>query len=636
MTGICRIAARALILACFFVPRPAQAQGTFLDRVGTIFDNIGQGLSVVGKKASDLIGPGLGLGEKETASFTQSRHFNERYPVSPTPMITIANEFGEIRVTTWPNPVVQVDADISVGAESAEAAEQLAEAIEVQVTSAEDHLEIRTRLPDARPQGGTVTMTVNYTVTIPADAGLLTANDWGDTLVRDIGGMVGVRSLYGLVDLRDVSGPVRVQTRGEFAVEAHGLAQGGTFELNGAHATFSDISGALNVRNFGGTVTVRDLAPDAQLDVVSESGDIQIHLPEEAAPDLVASALFGDIASDLPLGRNTQGQLTVARSPNVEAKQRVALRTSFGNIRIVRDGLESAPPAPLIEGTSPFKSVLTERRPVGEATELVIEAIAGDIRIEGQDENVMSGNATKFVRVQDMANAEAAIERLSVEVVEEEGRVTVRTKLLGDMSGLGCPAYRVDLDIRCPRTCPIRIRAEEGHTSVTGTGGTIHVEQTAGTVSVKHAKGEQVLRNAKGDVTVSESAGPLDITAVSGSVKLNDIFGKAHLVCDQGKIVMESVHADVEAQSRKGDVRIISLEGLQGSYDIRAEGGDISILLPTSADVTFDVTAENGAVYSAIPLNGAISQGLQEFRGRLNEGTHRIALRSKDGNIRIN
>ncbi len=636
MARLHRIDAKRWIVACFIIYGTAHAEASLLDRVGSIFDNIGHGLSFVGKKAGDLVGPGLGLGEKDSGEFAYVRQFSDRHPVGSGAVVALSSEFGEIRVATWPNQVVQVAAEISVGADSADGAEQIASAIGIHVTPAADRIEIQTHLPDTRHAAGNVSISVNYTLTIPDDASLTVENYFGDTIVRDVGGTVTIKSQYGLVDIRQVSGPVQVRTRGAFTLEARGLEQGGSFELNGAHAVFSDIAGSLKVNNFSGPIELYDLAPEVELDITNEGGPISLHLPEDAAPDVVATCLFGGIKSDIELRRTSQGHLTIARSANVESKRHISLRSSFGDIYIKREGRETEPGPALVEGTSPFKDVLTYTEMIPEGTEFIVEAISGDVRVEGVDEDRVHVTATQLVRVRDKDNAQAALEALVVRVEKEEGRLLVRTRVIDDMTTLGCPAYRIDLAIQCPRTSPIVVRAEDGHTAIGGTGAAIRVEQAAGAITVEHAKGALDLTNHKGDVRVLQCAGPIQVAAWYGAIELNEVYGNVVTTCEQGKTIIESLDAGAVVHNRGGDVRIIALEGIKGDYDIQVEQGNLSILLPASTDAAFEVVAENGTVYSAIPLTGTINRGVQEFHGRLTNGSHRVTLRAEDGDIRIN
>ncbi len=627
-----------LVLACLFIcSTSASGQSAVLDRVGAIFDDLGRGLDLLGKKATDLVGPGLGLGEQPRMKFAESREFNERYPVNPSPVVSVSNEFGGIRIDTWNNPVVEVSAEILVGADTAGVAGEIARGTEIRVDAASDRVTVNTLLPDTRRTTGKVAVTVNLTLTVPEKADLIAENYFGDVLVHDLDGTATVNVQYGMVELANIEDRVTVRMRGEFALEARELADGGTFDLNGAHGRFNTIGGNLKISNFRGTVEFRDLAENLQMDVNNEGGTVVLYLDEQSSPDFVATSMFGNIKSDIELSRSSQGDLTIARSPNIESNQHIAIRATFGDVLIKRQGARAdAATDTFSDSQSPVKRLVTERATVDEDTELFIDAVVGDVQVSGVDEEHVRITATQWLRIADKDMAEATMNALDLDVEKEPSRLVVRTRVLDDMKALGCSAYRIDLAIQCPRTCPIDLRAQNGHTTVDGTGGHVHIEQMEGSVVVEHAKGALELTNRKGGVYVKQCAGPVQVTALYGTVHLEEVYGKSAVNCEEGKTIIDALHGPGIVRHRGGDVRLIALETVSGSLDIQVENGNLSVLLPLSADIALDVTAEGGMVYSAIPLNGAISQEVQEFHGRLNKATHEVVLHVKGGDIRIN
>lgn len=624
-----------LVLASLLICPFALAQSGLINRVGSVFDDVARGLDLVGEKAQDLIGPGLGFGSGNTGGFVESREYAERFPVGAAPLVSMANEFGEIRVGVWDSQVVGVTAKIAVRAETANLAGEIARTIDIHVTPADNRIEVRTILPDTRADMGKPSIEVNYDVMIPRDASLVSRNDFGDTTVSGIGGSLAIDARFGAVDLHDIGGPVTVRARGEFAVIVQGLRQGGTFELYGARANFRNIAGALKVSNFRGAMELREVAPEADIEVMSESGPITYYVPENETPEVSATVLFGDLQSDVPLARVAQSDFTVARSINANTQQRVNLRASFGNIVIQREGAPPLSQQTNLPANQPFQDVQTQTEPVLENGQLAVEAIPGDVVIKGTDTDQMRLKATKFVRVQSQSNARAALQALDVRVTATESVLKIATSVTDNMAALGCTSYRVDLAIECPRTVVVDVQAQDGHTSISDMGGNASVRQAAGSIAVEHCKGEAKLTNQKGDVQVTSCAGSVEVTSYYGTINLKDVSGKMTSTTMQGKTVIESPHSEIVARATGGDIRIISFEGVNGNYDVRAEQGNISILLPPESDASLAATAENGAVHSTIPLTGNIKKDFQEFV-KTTAGTYRVTLQTKNGDILIN
>jgi len=637
----------ALLLAAFAVTSPeatAETDHGILERVGSLFADVPRWLDLFGEKAQDLIGPGLGFGEPENGGQKARREFEEAYPVNAGAVVSISNEFGagEIRVATWDNQVVRVAAAILVTAESAALAEEIAQAVEIKVTPpgsspprAESLAEIRTVLPDLRNGQGKPSIQVNYAVTVPRNVGITVRNDFGDTMLAGIGGPVAVDSRYGAVSLRNCSGEVHVRSRGEFPVQAQDLKKGGTFDLHYARAEFAGIEGFLHVKNFWGSVALRGLNPESNVDVTSESGPVYLQLTEDVAPDLEATVLFGEIESDIELSRAAHGNVTIARSPSIESQQHIALQATFAPILIqAHDGSPMAQSAAVAGARQPFKEVSSETLEIPESSAVTVRAVAGDIHVKGADELKTQITTTKFVRVNSEANVRAALQALDVKIEPTGAGVTLTTAVTDNMAALGCTTHRIDILIECPRTVALDIQAAAGHTAVEGTGGTVVVRQETGSVAAEHVKGRLELANQKGDIDVTECAGPVNATAYFGNIAMKNIYGKMTTTCIEGKTIIETPHAEIEAKNSGGDVRINSFEAIAGNYNVTAEQGNIAILLPPEPAATLSATAEFGVIRSAIPLTGNKKKDYEEF-SKPGTGPHRITLKTRHGDILI-
>ncbi|HUW62212.1 MAG TPA: DUF4097 family beta strand repeat-containing protein [Candidatus Bathyarchaeia archaeon] len=640
-----RIPAALILAAAAFLPGDARADGDqgIMDRVGSLFEDVPRLLDLVGEKALDVIGPGLGFGDvEESGGFNVRREFEEAYPVSPGAVISIGNEFGagEVRVSTWDNQVVRIAAAISVAAETSTLATEIAEGVEIRVTppqngapSADKLAEVRTVLPDLRDGQGKPSIEVNYVVTIPRNVGITVRNDFGDTLLTGIGGAVAVDSRYGAVSLRNCSGSVHVRSRGEFPVQAQGLRQGGTFDLHYARAEFADIAGVLQIKNFWGSVALRGLGVESDTEVSCESGPVYLQLTENVVPDLEATVLFGSIESDLDLTRAAHGNVTIARSPSMESRQQIVLRTTFAPILIQAAGQGQLPAASgVLPDYQPFKEVASQTYTLPEQATITVRAVAGDIRITGVDDTQTHLTTTKFVRVQSQANVRAALQALDAAILTTDTGLTLTTAVKDNMAALGCTSYKIDILIECPRTVSLDVQAANGHTAIDGIGGNVVARQEAGSVAVEHVKGLLDLANQKGDIQVAECAGPVTATAYFGHVTMKNVYGKMTTTCIEGKTVIEAPHAEIEATNSGGDVRIISFDGISGNYTVTAEQGNISILLPPETDATLTATAEFGVVRSSIPLTGNKKKDFEEFT-KPGTGPYRVTLKTRHGDI---
>ncbi len=627
-------AVAALVCLCLALGVPcARAQSNLIDKIQSSLDGVARGMDYVGRKAGELIGPGLGLDEEKEAAHVSSHSFEEHYPVGPAPMVSVSNEFGAIHVDTWEERVVRVQAEVMAGAETEETAREVAEAIDINVGHAEDLVEIHTFLPDTRGDTGLVSMAVNYRITLPRLASLACDNFFGDTTVRGVGGLLAIESHYGEVRIADLAGPVKARSHGEFPFSAQNLSQGGVFDLYGARAEFSAVHGELLVSAFRGAVTFREPGADARLDVMSDSAPIVLVLAPEAEPDLTATVLYGKFESQLPCTRTALGRKVVARSPNVDALQQITLNAAFADVRIERETREGNTPPRKLEGLKPFKDVLTRNEALPRDFRLVIDAIEGDIHIEGTDKNWVRLTANRIVWVEAAAQAANALDALEVQVQQNPDHLLIRTIAPESLPESANAVGRVDLDIRCPRWASVEIRSERGLTSLTGLSQGADVRQTAGTINATGIRGALSVSNQQGDVVVSGCGGPLEASARYGDLSITRVDGKVTAHGVQGKMILDGVGGNVLARNSGGDVRILALDGVRGTFDVAVEDADLSMVVMPASDVAFEVKTHGGVIHSAIPLTGSVTRDSYAFQGRLGEGSHAVRLEARNGDV---
>jgi len=210
----------------------------------------------------------------------------------------------------------------------------------------------------------------------------------------------------------------------------------------------------------------------------------------------------------------------------------------------------------------------------------------------------------------------------------------VNTVVTADMTALGCPSYRIDLHVQCPRTIPLEVHGQRGLTAVSGVGGALTVNQAAGAITVQHSKGRLTLSNQNGDVKVAQCSGPLEVSSRYGTVEIVEVFASIQARCSQGHIAIEAPEGDVQAQNSGGNISILALKGIRGEYEVLAEDGTVSLLAGPDTDAAFTLKATGGRVRSrAIPLDGTLLGDTAEFRARVKDGLHRVYLEARNGDV---
>ncbi|MCC6794370.1 MAG: DUF4097 family beta strand repeat protein [Candidatus Hydrogenedentes bacterium] len=612
----------------------------------TVFDTVTHWLTVLGEKTENILAPRFGhigdVGKSPWDGLTaRTREIEESKPVRPTSTVSITRDIGEglVRVATSDDPVVRVRVKATVGAEQAEAAQELAEQVKLQLDSPPSMERVDIKVTGPSPQEKTKSaIKLDYEISVPAGASVVCKNEWGDTEISGVTGTVEIDSRFGAIDLRNIGGAVRARAWGEFPLRASQLRQGGTFELQGTQSEFANVSGALKISNFMGSVAVRELPAETELDVTSESGPIELWIPENATPEISASAAFGSVASDVQLDQSKRGDLVIARGGAAGSKQRLSLHASFNTIAIHREGVKPQEPAQTREGGEFVRKNIEQTLEIPQGAEIAIKAAVGDVRITASDSSQVVVRAALVVQMQTNANAQAAIEALNVQTQLVDGRAMLTTAVRDNMAALGCTRYRIDLDIMCPRGSPVKLIADSGFTTVSSMGAAVSVEQGKGSVTIDQCKrdaGELLASIQEGDVTVNDCAGPLTATTQQGSVKTTAVTDKQVLRATRGRITVESPKGALDAKCVSGDVIALAIDGVLGDYALNAEQGDINLLVPDTADATLFATATNGQVNSKVRLSGSVQGDKREFSGPIGAGKFRVDLGVVGGVINI-
>lgn len=625
----------ALTVFCGLSPAqtPAGEKG-LLEKTQSFLDEVGKGVRNFGEKAEGLFGPGIGLGDEKPADFTQERDVSERRETGPAPLVSVSNEFGEIHIDTWDERVVQVNAKVIAGAESASVAEEISRSIDVRIETREDLVQVRPVLPDRHLEMGAVSMQANLYITVPRGANVAVDNAFGDTYIKGVGGFVALESQHGIVDLGNIGGEVKARVRGPFPLRAQGLKQGGQFQLHGTQAEFIDTGGALRVNSFGGSALVRALQPEATLDMIGESSALRLILPAEASPDLTASTLYGTIDSQLSVTRSEQGARILTRHGSPDAKQRIDISATFSDVHIEFEGNAAGVAAGPQGQDKPYDELLSDNETVTPYTRIQVEAGRGDIVLEATDDPDVNISATRIAWVPSASKARAALDALPFRVQKETDKLTVRTLLTGDLTALECSDYRINLKIRYPRNLPVTVMAEDGHSRVTGSVGQVTIEQTAGAISASECTGPLMLTNKNGGIRVVGASGPVEASVRYGDSFFERVSGPLTTTCIKGGTVIDKPGGAVTVNNSMGNVRILALDGLAGNFKVTVEDGDMSVVLGDAVYSELSVAVDDGNVDSAIPLEGSIlGRGQAKYRGFPKQGAYKMELSAKNGDI---
>jgi hypothetical protein len=440
------------------------------------------------------------------------------------------------------------------------------------------------------------------------------------------------------VDLQRIAGPVRVEAVGEFPLQVRHVEQGGTFIMVDARAEFAHVGGEVRIENNMGEVTLRDLPSDAEVNVKSNGGPVTLQLRDGSSPDLFINVLDGEVVSDLPLQRHRQGKLTEASRTVAGASQRVSVSAWLGDVRVQREGVQRAERQSDPVNAVPVEDVVERSLSLEPGSRVRVQAMAGDVRVEGADSDKLTVRALRRMWLPSRAGAPEALDSLRVRLERTDDGLLLQTVPTERTEAMGASYYRADLVLSCPRDAALRVDAAEGISDISGLGGPVAVNQQEGRVTASHVKGALSLYAVQGDIAVSDCGGPLEARTGAGRISTDNVLGAQSLEAVGGGIIIKKPGAGVSAECAGGDISLTALGGVAGDYEAHASDGNVRLLLPRTADARMDLTVKNGDIQlpRGVMLAGSVEGGDWRLHGRLaGEGRYRINAGVERGDLEL-
>jgi len=258
----------------------------------------------------------------------QARELHETYDLTPGGVVSVNNTSGYIRVTSWNENRVRIDAVKREGRGGRGGRDEDLSQVEIQVTSRPGRIDIRTFYP--RYEGSRVS--VDYDLKVPRGAVLNTLTTInGEITVNDPVARVTANSTSGSITVREVTGDAALSsTSGQITAGRIGGSLS-VISTNGG-LVIGEVASTLNARCVNCSISARGLRDDAT--VRSTNGAIDL---ERIGGRVNAEATNG------PIRINEVGGDVIAKSYNnsitiTNTRGRVVATTLNGNVNVRNAG----------------------------------------------------------------------------------------------------------------------------------------------------------------------------------------------------------------------------------------------------------------------------------------------------------
>lgn len=316
---------------------------------------------------------------------------------------------------------------------------------------------------------------------------------------------------------------------------------------------------------------------------------------------------------------------------------------------------------------------------------LDIRTNRGNITVHSGNGNELNITENKSASGSSESAAQDLMGKADVSVVEEsDGNYAIRT------SG---PEGRVtvNLDVEVPKDVALVATANHGDVSISGVGGSVHVEAQNGTVDIRDSGSDVTLTMQKGDAHITGVVGDVSVTGKGNEIEVSGVTGDAtvsgnfygpirasaigktlqcsaeesqvtlehltgRMVLDSGRIEVSGTAGPANVSTRHKD---ISIEDIAGRLDvsdshgdievrdskppreeanIQNETGEVDVTLPGNSNFEIAATSRNGEAqsdFTAPSLNVASGDDAGTISGRVGAGGPKITIATTYGTIHL-
>ena len=265
--------------------------------------------------------------------------------------------------------------------------------------------------------------------------------------------------------------------------------------------------------------------------------------------------------------------------------------------------------------------VINRRITVGDAAELTLTNVSGDITVTGGDGREIIIQATK------RGGDREARDQIEVEIQERGNRVEVRARYPRDGRRRG-GRVRVEYDVQVPRGTEVSVKTVSGGVRLDQVDGETRAETVSGDVEITAARQLSHAKSVSGDITVTGSSAEPELQAqsVSGSIEATDVSaGRLTLSAVSGDVMLAGVTSrEAHITSVSGDVEYGGALAADGRYELQSHSGDVRVLIAEEVGFDVDASTFSGRIRTDLSIIMAgvdiDSRRRRSLEGRFGEG----------------
>lgn len=189
---------------------------------------------------------------KSEPKFKKEKSYSKSYSLSGGDRVSLTNQFGEMKISTWDKNEIKVDVKIVGKSDDEGRAQQILDRISIQDSKSSGVVSYKTKFEDENKNEDKKSMNghknegmeINYAVYLPANSKLSVENQFGKTVMPDYSGELVLETKFGSLEAGRLTNTKEVTV--EFGNATIAQINGGKLAIKFSNGTVNKLSGDID------------------------------------------------------------------------------------------------------------------------------------------------------------------------------------------------------------------------------------------------------------------------------------------------------------------------------------------------------------------------------------------------------
>ena len=276
----------------------------------------------------------------------KTKTYTKTYSLQPGDGVSVTNQFGDVRISTWNKNEVKVDVTISARSSSEERAQEILDNIEIEAGKSPGGVWFKTEMANKGVKGKSNNQyknegfSIHYTVSMPSANALKIQNSFGSTYVPDMNGEADITSKFGSLEAGNL--PKVKSILVEFGSAEIKSIHDGKLVIKFSSAVVHKLTGSVNaVLEHSNSVKMGVDNSISDLNVKNNFSTLYLDVSKNLGARFEIQTHFGDFSNQSSFAINQENEDSEQRGPRFDHKYsgsngngqvKMKIRSEFGKV----------------------------------------------------------------------------------------------------------------------------------------------------------------------------------------------------------------------------------------------------------------------------------------------------------------